>query len=126
MADRTSSTGTDEERAVTRRVVLKQERVLVLPEGKTLEDIDPKVVETIRRALGIKGGKGNAQAHVEAWIVVGEFEGGSKQRAIEAYAGKSGEPDSKPGLYRAPSVTAWKGGRRYLPPVQRVEAEDID
>lgn len=111
----------------TQRVVLKRERVLVLPDGVDLTDLDPKVSEPLRKALGIKGGKANAEAHVEAWVVVGEYEGSDKRDAIEAYAGVPDTPDAKPGVYKAPGLTAWKGGRHYeKPPEPKVEAKDID
>jgi hypothetical protein len=117
----------EEARPDTRRVVLKRERVLVLPDGVTLADIDPKDAEAIRRLLGIKGGRANVQAHVEAWVVVGEFAGASKTKAIEAHAGKPGTPDAKPGAYKAPTWSAWSGGELYeKPPEPKVERRSLD
>lgn len=99
----------------TRRVVLRHARVLVLPEG----------VDRARIAEAIKALRGASQA--EGWIVVGEFEGASKTHAIEAYAGKPGTADAKPGSYRAPSVTAWKGQANYVkPPEPLIERELVD
>jgi hypothetical protein len=115
-----------DERGATKRVVVKRERVLVLPEGVTVEALGGKDAEGIRRVLGIKGGRAHADAHVEAWVVCGEFEG-DKRDAIKAFAGEPGSPDAKPGTYRAPSASAWRGGRHYERPERpKVEAKDID
>lgn len=59
-----------------------------------------------------------ASIGVEAWTVLGEFEGASKDKAIEAYAGKPGTPDAKPGAYKAPTASAFAGGALYEAPPQ--------
>lgn len=103
----------------TRRVVLRRMQVVELPSdsgGRTWEEIGAAVAKML------KGGKGVT----EAWHVCGEFEG-SKSGAIEAFAGKPGTADAKPGLYRAPSVTAWKGGEDYVkPPEPLIERKRVD
>lgn len=108
----------DDERAPTRRVILKREQVIVLPEG-----IDPAKVAEAGKALGIKQG-----ATVDAWLVVAEKEGASKREAIEAHAGKAGTPDAIPGDYKAPPLSGFSGGERYVrpdkPKVERQALED--
>lgn len=106
-----------EDREPTQRVVIRKETVIVLP-----EDITPEKVAAAAKALGIKSG-----ATAEAWCVVGEFAGASKEDAIEAHAGKPGTPDAIPGTYKAPTVRAFAGGARYkAPPKPLVERELID
>jgi hypothetical protein len=92
----------DEERGATKRVVLRRSNVLVLPDGVTADDM-----EKIRAAL--TGTRLRASKAEAAWIVVGEFEGSSKDAAIKAHAGEPNTPDAKPGAFKAPSVSAWKG-----------------
>jgi hypothetical protein len=104
----------------TRRMVLKRERVLVLPEG--VDSVDEK---KLREALGVKPSV--KIVTTPAWVECGEQLGASKQHAIEAFAGKPGTPDARPGDYKAVGLSAWKGGRRYVkPPEPKVEAQDID
>lgn len=110
-------TDPEENGRVTKRVVMRRERVLMLPEN--FDEAADKTKEAMK-LLGVKGVD-------EAWMVVGEFEGSSKNQAIVAHAGKPNTPEAIPGTYKAPSVTAWAGGRRYVkPPLPKVEAEDID
>lgn len=111
---------TDEERKPTRRMVLRRERVLVLPEGVRVEELVGATNEReLMKLLGLKVG---TDPYAEAWIVVGEFEGSGKTQAIEAHAGKAGTPDAKPGVYKAPGVSAWRGGEVYeKPPEPKVE-----
>jgi hypothetical protein len=124
---RETTPAAEDERAPTKRVVLKRERVLVLPEGVSLNDLDPKVSEAVRKLLKLGGGKANSEVHVEAWVVVGEFEGASKNAAIEAHAGKPNTPDAKPGAYKAPGASAWAGGLLYeKPPEPKVERKALD
>jgi hypothetical protein len=111
------------ERAATRRVVLRRERVLVLPAELTDEQLG-----AVFKAAGdaAKAAKVKVPQLGEAWTVVGEFEG-DKRKAIEAHAGVPNTPDAKPGTYKAPSVSAFAGGRHYeRPPAPKVEASDID
>lgn len=116
---------TDEERKPTRRVVLRQERALVLPEGVRVEELVAASNEReLMKLLGLKVG---TDPYSVAWIVVGEFEGQTKDKAIEAYAGKPGTPDAKVGTFKAPGAAAWAGGARYkAPPKPLVEKETID
>lgn len=108
-----------EDRKPTDRVVLSQVRVIVLPEA-----ITPEQQEAISVALHTGRGKPVTVPVVEAWMEVGEHAGASKLSAIEAHAGVAGTPDAKPGTYRAPTVTAWKGAIRYsAPPQPLVERE---
>lgn len=103
----------------TKRVVLKRERVIVLPDAITAEK-----QKALAAALGLKV----TQVPVaEAWVVCGEFSGNSKDHAIEAHAGKPGTPDAKVGAYRAPTVRAWQGGVVYTaPPKPLVEKAALD
>lgn len=43
----------------------------------------------------------------EAWVEVAREEGATSDEAVDAYAGKSFSPDSKPGIRRAPSLQSW-------------------
>lgn len=114
---RRSAPAPEEERGTTRRVVMRREAVLVLPEGVATENI-----AVAWKALGLKG----APREVAAWLVVGEFEGNSKTKAIEAHAGKPGTPEAIPGAYKAPTVTAWAGGEEYVkPPEPKVERRSL-
>lgn len=127
MAEETTKTDEPAEeapRGPTRRVVLRRERVIVLPDGVD----DEKLAEALK-VLGVKGKAPDPRRTrtVDAWVVVGEFEGHSKQNAIEAHAGKPLTPDAAPGTYKAPTTTAWAGGRHYeRPPKPKVEVRDID
>jgi hypothetical protein len=108
----------DEERTLTRRTILKRERVVVLPEDVTALD-----VKALREALGTKA----TISEGEAWVVVGEYIGASKREAIEAHAGKPGTPDAKPGDYKAPPVSGFSGGERYVRPDKpKVERETLE
>lgn len=115
----TRAARTDDEKA-TKRVVLQKQRVLVLPPGLDVQSlVELKDEKELRKLIGAK--------LTEAWSVVGEFEGASKQAAIEAYAGKPGTPDAKVGTFKAPTASAFAGGRRYeAPPKPLVQAGDID
>lgn len=116
----------EEPREPTRRVVLRRERVLVIPESVT--------DEVLREALkGVKLGAEKRletaikETPVEAWLVVGEFEGAGKEDAIEAHAGTPGTPDAIPGAYKAPTVRAFAGGALYeAPPKPLVQRRALD
>lgn len=113
----------DEGRDPTRRVVLRRERVLVLPDGLSDEDVQAvlKAVQASKK-IGTP-----SKALMEAWVVVGEFEGASKDKAIEAHAGKAGTPDAKTGAFKAPTAAAWAGGSLYRAPAKPlVEREAIE
>lgn len=103
----------------TKRMVLRRENVLVIPDGldpKKLADIEAAV----KKALGAKG------KPTQAWVPLGEFEGSSNTNAIEAYAGKPGTPDAIPGTYKAPSIRSWAGGEVYdKPPLPKVERKPL-
>lgn len=114
------------ERGVTKRIVLRRERVIVLPEGvaeeviaRLLGSIDFGPEKRLKAALTKAG-------PTDGWIVVGEFEGADMTRAIELHAGKPGTPDAIPGVYKAPSVRAWTGGEEYVkPPEPKVERKAL-
>lgn len=107
-----------EEPAPTKRVVLKRELVLVLPSGT-----ETSAVMEAWKALGQKG----APPETVAWTVVGQKEAPSKEKAIEAYAGKPNTPDAKVGAFKAVALNAWNGGREYAaPPKPLVEATPIE
>lgn len=119
----------DEDRKPTERVILKRERVLVLPDGVDVSALTSgEGAAKLAQALGLKSGKvPTASVGVDAWVVVGEFVGDSPRKAIEAHAGKPGTPEAKPGVYKAPTASGWKGGRQYeKPELPKVEARDID
>lgn len=106
------------ERGPTRRVVLRRERVIVLPESVDVGAIDAKA---LAEALGMKSGKvPTALVGLEVWAEVRTVEAASKSKAIEAVAGKPGTPDATPGAYRAPSERAWKGGAVYERPPEPI------
>jgi hypothetical protein len=107
----------------TRRMVLRQEAVLVVPPGVSRE----KAVEAAK-VLGIKSGATSGEGPLKmAWLTVGAFDGKTKEEAIEAHAGKPGTPDAKEGAYKAPPLRGWAGGMRLkAPPKPLVEKEAID
>lgn len=101
-------------------MVLKRERVIVIPEGVTFEQLAAARDE---RALAKLVG---AQM-CDAWVVCGEFTGGSKKEAIERHTGPSGHPDTLVGDFKAPPATGWAGGRRLLaPPKPLVLGADLE
>lgn len=118
MAEGKKDAKAEEERGPTMRLVLRRVAVLELPEGITTEQII-----AAHKALGGKG----APREGAAWVEVGEFEGASKEHAIEAHAGKPGTAEAKVGTFKAPTVKAWAGGLRFsAPPKPLVEKETID
>lgn len=116
-AGKQATTTEDAERLPTPRVILKRERVLVLPED--VSSVDSKA---IREALGTKG----TVSEAEAWVVVDE-QTGTQAAAIEAYTGPAGDPETKPGEFKAPPLRGWKGGLRMVrPPKPKVERQVLD
>jgi hypothetical protein len=108
------------ERADTRRLVLRREVCIVVPEGVGSVDEDK-----LREALGLP--KKAKVVTSPAWLVVGEFVGDNMTKAIEAHAGKPGTPDAIPGVYKAPSCRAWAGGEEYVkPPEPKVERKALE
>lgn len=113
------------EARVTRRVVLKRERVLRLPDALTQTQLDALLAAVA--AVKVAGLPKGISQPSEAWTVIGVFDGASKEKAIEAHAGKPGTPDAKPGVYKAPGVTAWNGGSVYeAPPAPLVERKPLE
>lgn len=109
----------DTEVTPTRRVVLKREDVIVLPEGTTVEELLTADKATLQSFLS---------THLtKAWVVASE-QTGTKDGAIEAHAGKAGTPDAKPGEYRSVTTRAWSGGLVYerpeAPKVEKRRLED--
>lgn len=107
----------------TPRLVMKNERVLILPEG--VEDVD---LAKLGDALGLpKAQASRLVVSPDAWIPVSEQTGSNMRQAIVAYTGPVGEPDTKVGVFKAPPARSWKGGMRLkAPPKPKVEAEAID
>lgn len=104
----------------TKRVVLRRERVIVVPDHIDIE----QTVQHLKAADSKTWGKGTEA--IDAWVVVGEFDGVSKTKAIEAYAGKPGTPDAKPGAYKAPTASAFSGGSIYeAPPAPLVQRREL-
>lgn len=123
----------DAVREDTKRVVLKRERVIVLPDAvpengkidlaKLAEALGLSQAEAKRLVTTAATGFGSGTA----WVVIGEFAGASKRAAIEAYAGKPGTPDAKPGAYKAPGVSAMAGGELYEKPAEpEVKRRSLD
>lgn len=111
----------EEERTPTKRTVLKRERVLVFP-----DTLDEEQVAALLKAVSDTKIVKSPQT-TPAWLVVGEFEGESKRKAIEAHAGEPDTPTAKPGVYKAPPSSAFAGGRIYeRPPETKVEAADLE
>lgn len=107
------------ERGPTKRTVLVKVRALVISDDTSDEQIQEAIA-----ALTVKRAK---PATVEAWQVVGEFEGHSKDAAIRVHAGEPGTPHAKLGDFKAPTTSAWKGGSRYIaPPLPLVTREEIE
>jgi hypothetical protein len=122
----------DETKKPTQRVVLRRERVIVLPDTVDEDTLGKLSSGDGAKALAALLGLGSAKVPTvcigaEAWTVVGEFVGSTKDKAIEAYAGKAGTPDAKVGDFKAPGSAAWAGGLRYsAPPKPLVEKESIE
>jgi hypothetical protein len=110
----------------TKRTVLKREQVLVLPAGVDLAAIaSAKDEGALKKLLG--GADPRSVKPEEAWVVVGEFEGSTKDQAIRAHAGEPGTPDARQGAYKAPGARAWAGGLLYeAPPQPLVQTRALD
>lgn len=129
MAEQTTGRGKgakpaeDEERVPTKRTILKRERVLVLPEDVIA---DPEKVAAILKAVSETKHIKSPQT-TPAWVVMGEEEGESKRKAIEAFAGVAGTPEAKPGAWKAPTSSAWSDGRVHeRPPEPKIEGSDLE
>jgi hypothetical protein len=109
-----------EERKTTMRLVLQRRQVLVLPDG-----VDAEKIAAAAKALGVRvNGSG---VDTSAWLPVGEFQGVSQTKAIEAYAGKPGSPDAKVGAFKAVPTSSWRGGELYeAPPAPLVERRALE
>lgn len=103
----------------TRRVVLKRERVLVLP-----DDVPDELLNAIGK-LAKDAKRPISTVPEQAWRIVDEQEGTDIQ-AIRAYAGQPGTPDAKPGVYKAPPLRSWRGGEELVrPPQPKVESRRL-
>lgn len=110
----------DEDRRPTERVILEKIAAVVIPPDATVEQVEAAV-----KALATKGVRKPDRG--PAWQEVSRQTAPSKKAAIEAYAGKAGTADAKVGEWRAPSVTAWKGGLKHsAPPKPLIEAEAFE
>lgn len=107
------------ERQPTERVILERIRALRVPDDVT----DEQLAEALKALT-----KGKRRLVIEVgWVEVSRQIGSSKKGAIEAYAGKAGTADAKVGVFRAPSVTAWKGALSFEAPAKPlVQARLID
>lgn len=101
----------------TRRVILKRETAIVLPEGTTVAGLKELDEPALRKLL--------SGALKEAWVVVAVKEG-NQRAAIEAHAGKSGTPDALPGDYKAPPLRGFLGGEKLVRPDKpKIERETL-
>jgi hypothetical protein len=108
------------ERKPTERVILERVAALVIPADATVELVDQaaKVLQGKSRTRIRRG---------EAWVEVSRQTAAGKTMAVELYAGKSGTADAKVGVWRAPTVTAWKGAIVHeAPPAPLVERRVIE
>lgn len=122
-AQNRSAAAEEAERKPTERVILQRTLALVVPEKATDEQV--------RAAVEALGGRPRPRSGVsgvvEAWVEVSRVTAVSKTAAIEAHAGKPGTPDAKLGVFRAPSVTSWKGAVAHeAPPAPLVQRTLID
>jgi hypothetical protein len=113
------------ERETGERVILRRERVIVLPDDVVAGDVD---ATKLREALGLKSAKvATADVGREAWVEVARVTAKDKRSAIRQHAGEPNTPDAKHGAYRAPTVSSWAGGMEYeRPPQPKVEAKPLD
>jgi hypothetical protein len=126
------SSAEKDDRTPTERVVLKRERVLILPDRDAMSEAAQaefdKAVKAAQDAIRkvVRPDPRAAAQLTEAWVEVARATG-DKRQAIEAYAGEPDTPTAKPGVYKAPPVRGFAGGRQYdRPPEPKVEAKDID
>ena len=114
------STEEQAERKPTERVVLKQEAVLLV------SGLDPEKVDEAIKLLGVKVRKGQPRIQF-GWVEVARHLAPTKLAAIEAHAGKAGTADALQGVFRAPTVTAWKDAEVYTaPPAPLVERTTVE
>lgn len=113
----------DQERRPTERVILKAERVVVLPAGA-----QPDQIAVAVEALYPKAKRAEREASIaDAWLEVARHTAATKSAAVEAHAGKPGTPDAKLGTFRAPTLTAWKDAVVHdAPPLPLVQRSVID
>jgi len=113
--------------ALPDRTILKRETVLVISGAK------PEQVAAARKALGIT----SKALNPTAWIEVATVKTPStakrrassvqKSEAIQAYTGPAGEPDTKVGVFKAPTASEFAGGLQLTAPARPlVTAEAID
>lgn len=108
------------DRKPTERVILRSAKVLVIPDGAT-----PEQIQAAASALYPKGRA--KPPMVTAWTEEARVVAATKTAAIEAHAGKPGTPDAKLGVFRAPTLTAWKDATVYAaPPLPLVERSVIE
>lgn len=111
------------ERKPTERVILREERVLLLP-GEITAEQQKAIADVLH-----DGGKGKPKIPLVtvAWREVARHIASGKIGAIELHAGKPGTPDALEGVYRAPTVTSWKGAIEYVaPPEPLFERRVVD
>jgi hypothetical protein len=97
----------DEQVKGTARVVLRGVQVIVL------DDLTP---DKRRDILGLSGVGSDAAPRVqEAWVAVAARTG-TPESVVASYAGSSGEPDCKPGKYKAPPAGAWFVRAQHVEP----------
>jgi hypothetical protein len=110
-----------EEPKPTKRMVLQRAKVVVI-DGDVPDDVLKQAVEALRRVA--------TKTHAlvkEAWLECGVHEGRSKNDSIEAYTGKAGTPDAKPGAYKAVPAASFAGGLLLkVPEKPLVESEAIE
>src|SRR5438105_5962535 len=94
------------ERETGERVILKRERVIVLPEGIDAEHAEP-LLKQVRETVGNRATKAQL---TDAWVEVARVTARDKRTAIKQHAGEPNTPDAKPGVYRAPTASSWTGG----------------
>lgn len=102
------------DRKPTERVVLQRVVAMRIPDGATEEQVQAAMDALYPKAKATE----RAGAVGEAWRHVKTVTAPTKSAAIEAHAGKAGTADALVGVFRAPSVTAWKGGVVYSAPPQ--------
>lgn len=111
------------EAPLTRRLVMKRERVIVIPPGVELTAIDSvKLAES----MGLPKSK-QSLVREDAWLPVAEFDGATMDAAIVQHTGPAGQPDTKAGVFKAPSLRSWAGGVEMVaPPKPLFEKRRID
>lgn len=104
-----------------KRVVVRASRAILIA-----DDLDNETVKAVQKIIREKDKSDRSGLVVSTvWEELGVADG-DKPETIAHYAGEKDSPDAKPGLYRSPTLSSWKDGIRYKPPVQRVEAETVE